>query len=188
MKRVLGTTVLLCLLLAGSCWAADFSLLLNDFSAQGRFNIALDKNDFGESYTEMRLLYNDHKDTQFGTIAGGVSGEPGDIPGVKFGAEVLANLGSSNDKNLMAIGLGLKVNYLPPPVPGLAVYGRLQYAPELLSFLNCKNLFEPAVGVSYMITPKAAISVEYQNIRADIKHTGHRNIDNAVRAGILFHF
>jgi len=189
MKSAFWSTVLFCCLLAGPCWGADFSLLLNNDSAQGVLNIDLDNNDYGESFAGFRLLYNDDKETLLGTVSGGVSGEPGNIPGVKIGAQVLANLGSSaDDRNLLAIGLGLMGSYQPPQLQGIGVYARAQYAPKLLCFIDSEGMLEVAVGLNYTITPKATISLEYQNTKVDFENTGDRDIDNALRAGILFHF
>jgi YfaZ precursor len=189
MKSIVCCSVLLLGLLAGSCWGADFSLLLNNDSVQGNLNIDLDKNDYGASFAGLRLLYNDDNDTLLGSVSGGVSGEPGNIPGVKVGAQVLANLGNSNnDRDLLVIGLGLLASYQPPQLQGLGVYARAQYAPELLCFLDSEGLYELAIGLSYTVTPKATLSLEYQNTDVDFKNAGHQNIDDSLRLGVIFHF
>ena len=189
MKRVFWSAVLFLTLLAGPCWGADFSLVLNNDSAQGALNIDLDKNEYGSSFVGFRLLYNDDKETLLGSVSGGVTGEPGNIPGVKVGAQLLANLGSSrNDRNLLTVGLGLLASYQPPQFQGLGVYTRAQYAPELLCFLDSEGMVELAVGLSYMVTPKATVSLEYQNTEVDFKDVGDQDIDNSLRVGVVFHF
>lgn len=189
MKRVFYGTVLFSFLLTGSGLGADFSVLLNDDSVQGRFDFAFDQKQYGESIAGLRLLYNDDKETWLGTVSGGVRGQLGAVPGADVGARVLVNGGSSfNDRDLLAIGLGLQASYQPPPLRGAGIYARAQYAPELLSFLDSEDLFEWAIGLDYMITPKATITLEYQKVEVDFENTGERDIDDSVRAGIIFHF
>jgi len=189
MKRIFLGSVLLLGLWAGPGWGADFSLVLNDVSAQGRLNYVFDKNDYGDSFASLRVLYNDDKDTLLGTVSGGVIGEPGNIPGLKIGAEILGNLGSNDhDRSLMTVGLGLLVNYQPAQLQGLGFFGRAQYAPKLLCFLDSEGMFEASIGASYMVTPKATILLEYQNTDVHFENVGSTDIDNSVRAGILFHF
>lgn len=189
MKSFFWWCLLFCCLLAGPCWAADFSVLLNNDSVQGRLNFELDHNEYGASFAGLRLLYNDDKETLLGTVSGGVSGAPGNIPGLTIGAEVLANAGSTaNDRKLLAFGLGLLANYQPPRLQGIGFYARAQYAPKLLCFLDSERLFEQAVGLSYMVTPKATIALEYQNNEVDFDDSGNRHIDDSLRAGIVFHF
>lgn len=189
MKRMLFLTLLIGLLLAGSCWAADFSLLLNDKSVQGRLNYAFDRNEYGESFADFRLLYNDDKETLLGTVAGGVQGEPGNIPGLKFGAELLGNFGTSeNNQDLISLGLGLRLSYQPPQLQGVGAYVRAQYSPELLSLLDSDGMFEHALGLSYMITPRAGLMVEYQRVRVDFGQYGKTSIDEELRGGVLLNF
>ena len=188
MKPVLWT-ILFFGFLTNSCWGADFSFLLNDVSMQARLNYVFDQNDYGDSFAGLRVLYNDDKDTLLGTVSGGVNGEPGDIPGLKIGAEILGNLGSNDDdRSLLTLGLGLLASYQPAQLQGLGFYGRAQYAPRFLCFLDSEGMYESAIGVSYAVTPKAALSLEYQNTNVDFDNVGSTDIDNSLRVGILFHF
>jgi len=189
MKSIFWSSVLVFSLLAAPCWGADFSLLLNNDSAQGTFSVDLDKSDYGATFAGLRLLYNGDQETWLGSVAGGVTGEPGNIPGVKVGVELLGNMGvTKNDHDLLVIGLGALVSYQPPQFQGAGVYTRLQYAPELLCFLDSEGMTEFAIGLSYAVTPKATISLEYQNVDVDFKNVDGKDIDNSVRAGIVFHF
>ncbi len=178
--------------LTGSCWAADFSLVLNDSSVQGALGFTLDQNDYGESQIGGRVLYNDDRETLLGSLGAGVSGSPGNIPGVKLGASILANLGRTDgvlgSQNIIAFGLGLQASYQPPQLEGLGIYGRAQYAPKILSFSDSERLWEGALGASYMITPKAAIMLEYQKVNVELKKYGRTAIDDSVRAGVQFYF
>ena len=189
MKRVFFGALLVFGFLAGSCWGADFSFLLNDNSAQANLDISLDKNEYGSSFGGIRVLYNDKKETLLGSLSGGVSGEPGDIPGLKLGVEILGNLGTSKENNdLLSLGLGLLASYQPPQLQGFGTYVRGQWTPELLSFLDCEGMVEGAFGVSYMVMPKATLKVEYQVIEADFKDAKNQDIDESLRVGVVFHF
>ena len=186
--RVLVSAIVAILLLSGNCWSADFSLLLNDDSVQAVLSTAFDKNEFGESIVGGRLLYNDDKDSLLGSVSAGVSGEPGNLDGLKVGAEVRGNLGRSDSSDLLTFGLGLLASYQPPQLQGLGAYVRVQYSPELLSFLDSERLWEAVVGLNYMFTPKANVLLEYQNVEVDFDTIGKRDIDESIRLGIQFFF
>lgn len=188
MLKILISALVAVSLLVGNCWSADFSLLINDDSVQGLLNTAIDKNEFGESLLAGRLLYNEDRDTLLGSIGLGVSGEPGNLDGLKVGAQIIGNLGRSDNRELLTFGLGLQGSYQPPQLQGLGVYGRGQYAPKLLSFLDSERLWEGAVGLSYMFTPKATVLLEYQKVKVDFEKIGNRSIDESVRLGIQFFF
>lgn len=188
MLKIVLAALAAVLFFAGSCWSADFSLVINDDSVQGVFGSAFNKNEFGESIVAGRLLYNDDKDTLLGSVGAGVIGEPGNVDGLKAGAQVIGNFGSSNNRDLLTFGLGVLVSYQPPQLQGLGTYGRLQYAPKLLSFLDSERMWEAAVGLSFMFTPKAIALLEYQNVEVDFEKTGKRTIDDSVRIGIKFFF
>ncbi len=188
MIKVLFSTIAAVFFLAGTVWSTDFSLLLNDDSIQGTLSSAFDKNEFGDSVIAGRLLYSEDRDSLFGSVGIGVSGEPGNLDGLKVGAQMLGNLGRTDSNDLLTFGLGLLVSYQPPQLQGLGTYGRVQYSPELLSFLDSERLLETAVGLSYMFTPKATLLLEYQNVEVDFDALGTRNIDESVRLGIQFFF
>lgn len=188
MIKILLATSVTVFFLTGSAWSADFSLLLNDDSAQAVLSSAFDKNEFGDSTVGGRLLYNDDKDSLFGSVGVGVSGEPGNLDGLKVGAQVLGNLGRSDRNDLLTFGLGLLASYQPPQLQGLGAYGRVQYSPELLSFLDSERLWEAAVGLNYMFTPKATLLLEYQNVEVDFDALGSQDIDESIRIGIQFFF
>jgi hypothetical protein len=188
MKRVYFS-VLFCLM-CGVCpsWGADFSFLLNDDSVQAELMVPLDENQYGDSFADLRMLYNDDEDTLLGTVSGGVKGAPGNFPGLQFGAQILGNAGDSDDESILAVGLGLLAQYQPPQLQGLGAYARAQYAPELLCFLDSEGLTETAIGLSYRILPNATLALEYQNTEIDIEHDDERRIDESVRGGIVFNF
>lgn len=188
MYKFVYVTFFAVLLMTGNCWAADFSLVLNDDSVQGVLSKTFNSNELGESILGGRLLYSDDKDTLLGSVNVGVRGAPGNIAGLKLGAQVNGNWGRSNKKDLLAFGLGVSSSYQLPQLHGLGVYGRLQYAPKLLSFMDSERMWETAVGVNYAFNPKAMLVVEYQNIEVDFEGTRTLHIDESVRAGIQFYF
>lgn len=175
-------------LTAVNAWSTDFSLLLNDESAQAVVSQPLVSNEFGETAFKGRLLYGDDKDTLLGSAAVGVRGEPNYIDGLKIGADIIGNWGRSDKKDVLNVGLGILANYQPLQLQGLGAYGRIHYSPKLLSFLDSEWMLETAVGVYYTFTPLASFVIEYQNIEVDFDKKNTTRIDDSVRLGLQFYF
>ena len=74
MYKFVYVTIFAVLLMTGNCWAADFSLVLNDDSVQGVLSKTFNSNELGESILGGRLLYSDDKDTLLGSVNVGVRG------------------------------------------------------------------------------------------------------------------
>lgn len=185
--RLLGC--LLGLLLATSAQAASFEFGLNDSSAQLRLGQALRSDELGQTLLQFRGLYSDQEETKLGSLGLEFVGEPGNVLGLDVGVGANAYLGKTHrGRDFFNLALGLQVTYVPPFLGGLGFGGRLAYAPEVLSFIESESLVESAAQVSYAVTPKARVFVEYQNIRNEFERRGNWTIDDAVRLGFQTRF
>lgn len=188
MKSAVLATLLVCLCSLSS-WAGTFSINLNNESTQIGYIQKLNTQTYGDTLAKARFLYNDHTNTTLGGISAGVTGAPGNVDGLKFGLDVALNGGQTkNDQKLMAVGLGFLADYAPPALRGFGVGGHLLYSPEIFTFLDGKEYFEWGFGASYQVLPNASVTLDYQNVRADIKDYGHRDLDDTVRLGIRLDF
>lgn len=188
MKRVL-LGCLIGLLAATFAQATSFELGLNDSSAQLRLGHALRGDELGQTLLQLRGLYSDKEETKLGSVGLEFAGEPGNVLGFEVGVGANAYLGKAHrGRDFFNLALSLRADYAPPALNGLGFSGRLAYAPEVLSFVESESLFEAAGQVSYAITPKARVLVEYQNIRNEFERRGNWTIDDAVRLGFQTRF
>lgn len=180
---------LLCLLAVAPAQATSFELGLNDSSAQLRLGQPLRSDELGQTLLQARLLYSDKEETKLGSLGLEFAGEPGNVLGLEVGVGASAYLGETHrGRDFFNLALTLRAEYAPPALGGLGIAGRLAYAPEVLSFAESESLFETAGQVSYAVTPKARVFLEYQNLRNEFERRGNWTIDDAVRLGFQTHF
>lgn len=187
---MLRTVVILLLGLSvtGTAWAGTFTLDFNDESAQFGYVQLLNREAYGESLAGVRLLYNDDTDTLLGSVGFGVKGSPGNIPGLGTSILVSVNGSDTDSEQMLAVGVGLKVDYAPPALGGFGVTAGIHYAPDIFTFIDAENYLETVVGVRYTIMPNAALTLAYQNIRIDFDERDDVRVDDSVRFGIRFDF
>lgn len=188
MKRgLLGC--LFCLLAAGPALATSFELGLNDSSAQLRLAHPLRSDELGQTLLQARALYSDKEETKLGSLGLEFAGEPGNVLGFEVGVGATSYLGKTHrGRDFFNLALSLRADYAPPAMGGFGFSGRLAYAPEVLSFVESESLLESAAQVSYAVTPKARVFVEYQNLRNEFERRGNWTIDDAIRLGFQTRF
>lgn len=180
---------LLCICLALPAWAGTFTIDLNDESTQLQYIQNLNTQNYGDTVAKARYLYNDDSDTNLVGVAGGVSGSPGNVDGLKFGFDVALNLAETDpDENLVAVGIGVNAAYSPPAMRGLGVEGHFVYSPEIFTFADAEDYVEWGLGVNYQVLPNARLTLAYQNIEAEFENIGDRELDDSVRIGIKLDF
>lgn len=182
------SAILLVLLCAGTAWASSFSLNFNDESAQFSYDHLLSREAYGESGARFRLLYNDDTDTFLGTAGVGVKGSPGNLPGLETGVLVSVNGSEIDSEKLLAIGVGLQVDYAPPSLGGFGLTASVHYAPKVFTFMDAEDYLETGVGIRYAIMPNAALSLSYQNILVDFDNYDDVRLDDSVRIGVRLDF
>lgn len=175
------------LLLATACGAAatTFDLNLNDYSAQIQLAAPLTSDAYGTSVATGRFLHNEDEDTTLGSVGIDFLGSPGNIPGFEFGVGAqLAGGEGKRDQEILAAGVGARVNFQPPGLQGVGLAARAYYFPSIFSMLDVDRMYELALRGGYALTPKVSIYAEYQNMRADFEDTsGRTGIDEGVRVG-----
>lgn len=170
-------------------WAGSFSIDFNDHSTQLGFVQKLNTQQYGDAAFKARYLYNEESDTNLVGVAGGVIGTPGNVNGLSFGIDVALNGGrTSDDKDLLAVGLGMLAAYNPPALSGFGVDAHLVYSPEIFTFMDTDGYLEWGFGANYLVLPNARLTLAFQNIQVDIKNRGDRDLDETVRFGIMFQF
>lgn len=189
MKRFL-LPLLLLVPAAAMAEPPSLDLRFNDTSAQVRLSAPLfDSDDYGYSLLSGRFLYNDKEETTLGSAGFDFVGEPGGIPGLKLGVGTQLYGGRADDgQDLLALGVGTRVDYAPPVLGGFGLGGRVFYAPNIFSWLDAERLLETEVSLSYALLPKVTVNLSYQNIRTDFDDHGDWTIDEGVRLGFEARF
>lgn len=179
------TLVLAAVLLTAMGAQADtLSFCFNDSSAQLRYSLLLSESYDGLALLQFRGLYNDDSDTALGSAGFEFAGMPGGIQGVTLGVGAHLYLGQTDpDETLGALAVAGSLNVAPPSWRGVGFDARLAYAPNILSSGDIDRLLEASAGVSYAITPRVKLFVEYQLLRADLDDQGNTSIDKDFRIG-----
>jgi len=188
MKKSLLFFLLLCLP-ALPAWSSSLELSFNDTSAQAGFDFPLRSDDYGTMQVEGRALYNEDEETRLGSAGLVFVGEPGNVPGFSLGVGGLLYGGRTDERqDLLALGVGGKLNYAPPALGGFGVTGKVYYAPRIFTGLDAERLLETGIRLGYAVTPKVRVFAEYQNIRCDFEDRGSWSIDEEARVGFQASF
>lgn len=183
MKKWLFLFLLFCVpALQARAGSVDFGF--NDTSAQAQLALPLRSDDYGTVQLEGRLLYNDHEETRLASAGVLFLGEPGNVPGLSLGIGGQLYGGRSDDKqDLLALGIGGRLNFAPPALGGFGLAGKIFYAPKIFSGIDAERLLETGGRLSYAVTPKVRVYLAYQNLRGNFEDRGDRTIDEEVRVG-----
>ena len=187
MLRII-TVLLLVVLGSGSAWAGTMSLDFNNESAQFNYKHLLTREAYGDSIAGFRLLYNEDTETFLGTVAAGVVGTPGNVPGLETGVDISASSSESDNEKMFAIAVGLTVDYSPPVLGGLGVLARAHYAPKVFTFMDAEKYLETGVEIHFSFMPRAELLLSYQNVMIDFEKYDDVRVDDSVRIGIRLEF
>jgi len=172
----------------GTAWAGTVSLDFNNESSQFSYIHLLNREAYGDSIAGFRLLYNEDRDTFLGTVSAGVKGSPGTIPGLETGVQISANGSDTDSERMLAIGVGLFLDYSPPILRGLGVLAGVNYAPKVFTFMDAEKYLESGVGIHYAFMPRADLILSYQNVLVDFETYGDVRVDDSLRIGIRLEF
>jgi hypothetical protein len=188
MTKSLLPALLLCLA-AVQASAAVLDLDFNDSSVQLGFAHNLSEDEYGSARGRLRLLYNDHEETTLGSAGLDFAGSPGNVPGLEvgIGAQLLGGE-ADRGQDLLALAVGVQATWAPPILGGFGLGGRVAYAPEIFCWLDSERVVESAARLSYAVTPRATLFLEYQNIRSDFEDHGNWTIDDDLRGGFEARF
>ena len=123
-----------------------------------------------------------------GSLGVGVQGSPGNVPGLKTGVHISLVGSDTKDLNMMAVGVGLQVNYAPPSLRGLGMLAAVNYAPDVFAFMDAESYLETSVGLFFNFMPTAALTLSYNNLLVDFEDFGDVRLDESVRLGVRLRF
>ena len=184
MKRTLILSVLFMLLTAGVAMAGSIGLDFNNDSAEGRVSFTLNEDEFGKVLFNGRYLYNSDEDTNLGSTAINFYGEPGNIPGMTFGAGFIGYFGKSHKSDTLNVGLNGELEYMPAQLAGVGFGAKVGFAPKVFSFTDSEGLLEYSGQVFYAVTPKIHVYVNYQGIDGETDMNKDIKIDRDLRFGL----
>ena len=179
---------MLVMLAPSAVWAGSFALDFNNESAQFDYVQLLNREAYGESDARLRLLYNEDTDTFLGTVGAGVKGTPGNIPGLETGVQITINGSDTNDEEMLAIGVGLQIDYAPPVLQGFGMMAGVHYAPKVFSFFDSERYLETGAGIYFAFMPHANLTLSYQNILIDFEDNNNVRVDDSLRIGVKLEF
>ena len=188
MVRIAGS-VLFLFFLCSPLYATSLDLFFNDTSAQVGFRSPIAQDDYGRSEFNTRFLYNDDEETALGSVGFDFVGEPGNVPGLDLGVGTKIYGGHTEpSQDLLSLGVGGSVHYSPPALGGFGASALFFYAPSIFSVLDSERIVEGALRLTYAITPRVRLGVEYQRIRSKFEDAGTWTIDEGIRAGFVATF
>ncbi|PLX87783.1 MAG: hypothetical protein C0619_14370 [Desulfuromonas sp.] len=184
------TVLVVFLLLVGvnMAWAGSLGIGFNDESAQIDYLHVLSRETYGESEAGLRLLYNEESEVVLGGLGAGIKGVPGNFPGLMTGVSVNLTGADTDFEDLLAIGIGLQVGYIPPRMQGLGLTAGVLYSPDVFTFMDAEDYLETRAGLFFTFMPRAALNLTYQNILVEFEEFGEVRLDETVRIGIRLEF
>ena len=200
MKKMILLILMASFLTGNYCWADTYkgSLAVGSDSFQGGFNVIRDMAD-GFWNTGVSVLYNRKHDTEYkwadiGITVGGNMFKPG----LSCEVGVKGLLGKAEDENFSGDVGGIaftgRISYdfsQQMIVPGsFKMFSGIDYANDILSFLDTKNYFSFHVGFGIPIFEHATIMAIYSYYKMDMSpKTGDWTLeDDAFRAGLEIRF
>lgn len=188
MKKLLVPTLLFWLA-AASAPAASLDFSFNDSSVQAGLSQPITEDEYGSSRVNARFLYNDHEETTLGSAGIDFFGSPGNVPGLEVGVGGrLVGGEADHGQDLLALAIGGQASWAPPVLGGVGLAAKAFYAPQIFAWLDSERLLETGVRLSYAVTPRVGLHLEYQNIRCDFDDHGNWTIDDEVRVGFEARF
>ncbi len=142
----------------------------------------------GGASLEAGLIYTEAND-YLGIVGLNIKGEAGsDSPGLVAGVGVRGYGISTDRADIGALAIGGLVQYSPPSLSRLGLVGQLYFAPEILTFMDGKNLLSMEFRVEYKVLTQAVVYVGYRDIESDLDGGGSIDVDSGGHLGLRFMF
>src|SRR3569832_662022 len=178
------------LLLAGSApaMAQTFDISLSDDSAKLTYVALLGLFGFGRGVVVGCFLF--FVFVVFLVLVGfGVTGEAGTgSPGLLVGIGARLYGVNTDKSDLAALALGARFTFAPPPLPRLRIGGEVNYAPNIVTFIDGDRFYDYSVYVGYEIFQDAVAYVGARRIKAGFENGPDVTIDMGAFLGISLHF
>lgn len=178
------------LLLAGSApaMAQTFDISLSDDSAKLTYVAPMGKQGFGRGEVDGSILFTDN-DAFMASVGFGVTGEAGTgSPGLLVGVGARLYGVNTDKSDLAALALGARFTFAPPPLPRLRIGGEVNYAPNIVTFIDGDRFYDNSVYVGYEIFQDAVAYVGVRRIKAGFENGPDVTIDKGAFLGISLHF
>lgn len=171
-------------------YANDFEAALSSETAQ--FTLRSDSSVIGWGGAELGLgvFYNDNSDVlaQVGLVQRRQASEQ--LP-LTAGVGVKLYLGHLDklEQDIAALSIGGELRYTIPGTMPMSAYAILQYAPQITSFSDTKNLTDFNIGFQVEIVPQTSAFIGYRKIQTDLKGGGDFNLtDDHLHIGVRLTF
>lgn len=172
----------------GVAAAGSLDLGINDNSAEVDFRHTISADTLGGTEFDLKGLYSSKNDVETTIIAGGLAVYGKLTDGLELGVGIKGYGADAETVEVACIAFGGVLRYFPSYLYGFGFYGRLYYAPEVLSWADADHFVDLDLGLEYQLIPRARIFVGYNRARADFEVTGRATIDEGVRGGLSLHF
>src|SRR3569833_780911 len=146
------------------------------------------KQGFGRGEVDGSILFTDN-DAFMASVGFGVTGEAGTgSPGLLVGIGARLYGVNTDKSDLAALALGARFTFAPPPLPRLRIGGEVNYAPNIVTFIDGDRLFDNSVYVGNEIFQDAVAYVGVRRIKAGFENGPDVTIDKGAFLGISLHF
>ncbi len=163
----------------------DFALS-ND-SATLDYSSLLQKTQPGDAELNMGLLYTE-ADEVVGNLGIQVIDEVGaNAPGLLFGVGLKLFATFPDNVDIAALTPGVTVRYSPPTLDRFGVTGQVNYAPDIVSFMDADRFLAYKVTFEYGLLPQASVYVGYRKMTTRIDEN-NVTLDSTGHIGLKFSF
>lgn len=178
------------LLLAGSApaMAQTFDINLGNHAAKLTYVAPMGKQGFGRGQVDGSVLFTDN-DNLMASVGFGVTGEAGTgSPGLLAGVGARLYGVTTKNNDLAALALGARLSFAPPPMPRLRIGGEVNYAPNIVTFIDGSRLLDANVYIGYEIFQDAVAYVGVRRIKAGIDNGPDVTIAKGAFLGVSLNF
>ncbi len=177
------------LMLAPAVKADTLDLNLNNDSVQFLYITPFTSDQgIGGASLEMGMIYTEDND-YLGIIGLDIKGEAGSgSPGLVAGVGVRGYGVNTSRADIGALAIGGLLQYSPPALSRLGIVGQIYYSPEILTFMDGRNLLSVEFRVEYKVLTQAIVYLGYRDVSADLDGGGSVDVDDGGHIGLRFMF
>ena len=178
------------LLVTGSApvLAQTFDVNLSDDAAQFAYVAPMGQQGFGQGHVDGRVLFTDN-DAFLGALGFGVVGDAGSgSPGLQVGVGVRAYGVNTDNGDVVALALGGRFEFAPPPLPRLRIGAEVNYAPNIVTFVDGDRFYDNSAYVGYEIFQDAVAYLGVRRIHASIEDAPNVTVDKGAYLGVRLQF
>ncbi len=187
MKKLRVLLGISCLGFGSIVSANTVDLALSNDSATLDYSSTLQKTQPGDAEFNLGLLYTED-DEVVGNMGIQVIDEVGaNAPGLFFGVGLKLFATFPDNFDIAALTPGITVRYSPPALDRFGVTGQLNYAPDIVSFMDADRFLAYKVTFEYGILPQASVYVGYRKMTTKINGNSE-TLDSTGHFGLKFSF